>query len=123
MRELQLAKGAISAGASVLLERAGVEAEAVSQVLLAGAFGSKIDPVSAVAVGLLPPGTHASRVRTVGNAAAAGAAAALVSREAREESERMAARLEPVELSADPEFQMRFAESMMFPEPGEAEDA
>jgi len=118
VRELQLAKGAISAGASVLLERAGVEAGNVSQVLLAGAFGSKIDPASAVAVGLLPPGTHASRVRTVGNAAAAGAGAALVSREAREESERVAARLEPVELSADPEFQMRFAESMMFPEPG-----
>ncbi len=123
VRELQLAKGAISAGAAVLLERAGIEAAAVSRVLLAGAFGSRIDPASAVAIGLLPPGTQASRVRAVGNAAAAGAGAALLSRAAREESERMAAKLEPVELSADPEFQMRFAESMMFPDPEGADDA
>ncbi|MHC4248761.1 MAG: ASKHA domain-containing protein, partial [Planctomycetota bacterium] len=123
VRELQLAKGAISAGASVLLERAGVDAAALSQVLLAGAFGSKIDPESAVAVGLLPPGTRASCVRAVGNAAAAGAGAALLSRVARDESERVAERLEPVELSADPEFQMRFAESMMFPDPEGGADA
>ena len=117
VRELQLAKGAISAGASVLLERAGVDPAALSRVLLAGAFGSRINPASAVAVGLLPPGTRAPCVRAVGNAAAAGAGAALISRAAREEATRLAASLESVELSADPDFQTRFAESMMFPDP------
>ena len=115
VRELQLGKGAIAAGAGTLLAKLGVEPAEVEQVLLAGAFGSTIRPESAVALGLLPPGTKPDRVRAVGNAAAAGARAAVASISVREEATRLAGWLGPVELSADAGFQARFAEAMMFP--------
>jgi uncharacterized 2Fe-2S/4Fe-4S cluster protein (DUF4445 family) len=117
VRELQLAKGAISAGATVLLEKLGTGGSSIGQVLLAGAFGSTIDPESAVAIGLLPEGVEASSVRAVGNAAAAGARAAALSKAARAEATDIARRLRPVELSADASFRARFAEAMTFPVP------
>ncbi len=117
VRELQLAKGAIAAGSVTLLSKLGVDPADVSQVLLAGAFGSKIRAESALSIGLLPPGVVRERVRAVGNAAAAGARAATVSTSAREEATRLARWLEPVELSGEAAFQTYFAEAMMFPVP------
>jgi len=114
IRELQLAKGAIAAGAGVLLGRIGVAPADVRRVLLAGAFGSTIRPESAVAIGLLPDGIDPARVCAVGNTAAAGARAFLASRRAREEATRLARWLEVVELSADLDFQDAFADAMMF---------
>lgn len=118
VRELQLAKGAICTGAAVLLDEIGVQPRDIRSVLLAGAFGSTIDPWSAVRIGLLPEGIDPERVRAVGNTAAAGARAALASGAAREEADRLARWLRPVELSLHPRFQELFAESMLFPETG-----
>jgi uncharacterized 2Fe-2S/4Fe-4S cluster protein (DUF4445 family) len=115
VRELQLAKGALAAGAGLLLQRLGIGPADVGRVLLAGAFGSTIDPANAVALGLLPTGIDPACVRAVGNTAAAGARAALVSTRAREEAVRLARWVEPVELSAEPGFRDRFAEAMIFP--------
>jgi uncharacterized 2Fe-2S/4Fe-4S cluster protein (DUF4445 family) len=119
VRELQLAKGAICAGARVLLDELGVAPGGVRGVLLAGAFGSTMDPRSAIRIGLLPGGVERSRVRAVGNTAAAGARAALASRSARREAARIARWLRPVELSLHGRFQELFAESMLFPARGE----
>ena len=70
-------------------------------------------------VGLLPAGIAPERVRAVGNTAAAGARAALASVSARREAQRVARWLRPVELSLHARFQEFFAESMLFPTPGE----
>jgi len=118
IRELQLAKGAIAAGAHVLLSALSLRPEDVRQVLLAGAFGSTIDPSSALAIGLLPAGIPPGRIRAVGNTAASGARLALASRAARAEAERLARWLRPLELSAESEFQARFAEALLFPGAG-----
>jgi uncharacterized 2Fe-2S/4Fe-4S cluster protein (DUF4445 family) len=123
VRELQLAKGAICAGAMVLLDEIGVAPADVHGVLLAGAFGSTIDPRSAVRIGLLPTGIAPERVRAVGNTAAAGARAALASASARREAQRVARWLRPVELSLHARFQESFAESMLFPTPGRVNEA
>ncbi|MDR1535496.1 MAG: ASKHA domain-containing protein, partial [Planctomycetota bacterium] len=72
VREFQLAKGALAAGIRLLLATAGVRPEALDRVLLAGGFGSYLDPASALATGLLPAGVPGGRVRPVGNAALAG---------------------------------------------------
>jgi uncharacterized 2Fe-2S/4Fe-4S cluster protein (DUF4445 family) len=117
VRELQLAKGAIAAGATVLMSTIGLEASGLARVMLAGAFGSTIDPASAVAIGLLPPGVDPARVVAVGNTAAAGSRAILCSRKARNEADHIARWMKQVELSTQPEFQMQFAEAMMFPPP------
>ncbi|MGC8885876.1 MAG: ASKHA domain-containing protein [Verrucomicrobiia bacterium] len=54
IRELQLAKGAISAGIHLLLEKWGASAKDVKQAFLAGAFGNYIGIESAKNIGLLP---------------------------------------------------------------------
>ena len=49
VRNIQLGKAALYSGARLLMERMGVDR--VTRVLLAGAFGSYIDPVHAMVLG------------------------------------------------------------------------
>src|SRR3972149_6137188 len=65
-RPLQWAKAALYAGASLLLRRLGIDH--VDRVLLAGAFGSYLSPLHAMALGLIPD-CELNRVTAVGNAA------------------------------------------------------
>jgi len=111
IRELQLAKGAIRAGISILLKEYGIGEEEISEVLLAGAFGSYINPASARAIGLVPP-LPIERITAVGNAAGQGAIMALLSTELREEAIQIATRAEHVELSARPDFMEQFVEDL-----------
>ena len=117
VREFQLAKGAVAAGALTLLAEAGIEPGEVDRVLLAGGFGSYLDPASALAAGLLPAGIRVERVRSVGNAALAGVRLFLVSRAERLAAEELAGRVEYIELSGSDGFQRAFAEEMLFPRP------
>ena len=52
VRQIQLAKGALYAGCRLLMDRYGLER--VDRIRLAGAFGSQIDPVHALVLGLVP---------------------------------------------------------------------
>lgn len=115
IRELQLAKGAIAAGAAILLKEYGVEPEGLEHILLAGAFGNFIRRKNAQRIGLLPP-IPRERVLFIGNAAGAGARMALMSRRCKEEANAISDRAEYVELAGRPDFQDAFAEAMMFPE-------
>lgn len=114
IRELQLAKGAIAAGIQILLEKLGCDQEAVTQVLLAGAFGNYLDPHSACTIGLIPPALE-GRVKSVGNAAGAGAKTALLSRSEYKRAAMIADFVEYIELSAYPNFSYLFASCVNFP--------
>lgn len=116
IRELQLAKGAVAAGIKVLLEQLGCGLEAITQVLLAGAFGNYLDPHSACAIGLIPPALEAL-VKPVGNAAGAGAKAALLSRSEYARAKMIADFTKYIELSAYPDFSSLFASCLNFPAP------
>jgi uncharacterized 2Fe-2S/4Fe-4S cluster protein (DUF4445 family) len=111
VRELQLAKGAIRAGISILLDEYGIGHEDLEEVLLAGAFGSYINPSSALSIGLVPP-VPRDRIAAVGNAAGQGAVMALLSTRFREEAAGIARSVEYVELSARPDFMDQFMEAM-----------
>jgi uncharacterized 2Fe-2S/4Fe-4S cluster protein (DUF4445 family) len=111
VRQLQLAKGAIYSGIEALLDEVGADASQVEEILLAGAFGNYVKRESAVALGLVPA-VPLERIRSIGNAAGVGAKLALASRAARERAQDFAARVEYVELSARPDFALRFAEAM-----------
>jgi len=113
IRELQLAKGAIRCGVETLLQDAGIAAGDVDQVLIAGAFGTYIDVVSAIAIGLLPD-VALERVSQVGNAAGTGARLALVSRAQRSQAQALARRVRYIELAGTPDFMRNFAEGMRF---------
>jgi len=114
VRELQLAKGAVRAAIELLLKRAELSADDLGGVLLAGAFGNYIDPVSALRMGMLPD-IPQERIKGVGNAAGAGALLALISTDERQQAVQLAAECQHIELSREPEFQMAFMETMMFP--------
>ena len=113
IREVQLAKGAIRAGAETLMQSIGLTAHDLDGVLLAGAFGSYIDKHSALEIGLLPD-LSANKISSVGNAAGAGASMALLSKDCRKKAEVLAAEVEHIELSANPEFQEAYIKAMGF---------
>jgi uncharacterized 2Fe-2S/4Fe-4S cluster protein (DUF4445 family) len=114
VRQLQLAKAAVRAAVELLLAEAGLRAEEVGEVLLAGAFGNYVNPRSIVRMGLLPPVVGVERIHSVGNAAGAGAALALLSLPERERACALARQAVHVELFNKPQFQEVLAEAMLF---------
>ncbi|MEO7397267.1 MAG: ASKHA domain-containing protein [Ilumatobacteraceae bacterium] len=112
VRGIQLAKGALYAGARLLMDRAGLET--VDAVKLAGAFGSHIDPVYALVLGMIPD-CDPSRVTSVGNAAGSGAVRALLSKSDRDEIIRVARTITKVETAIEPRFQEHFVGAMGLP--------
>ncbi len=112
IRELQLAKAAIRAGAEALIAKAGIRAADIEQIVLAGAFGTYLDTHAAQAIGLLPSAPQA-RITALGNAAGEGAAVAVANCDAYREARRLARIIEHVELGANPKFMQVFADSML----------
>ena len=110
--EIQLVKGAIQAGVRILLDRAGVREDEIDEVIIAGAFGTYLDVQSGIDIGMFPR-IERDRFRQVGNAAGAGARMALLSTAQRERAVRIAQQIEYVELTAEKEFESRFAEAML----------
>ena len=115
VRELQLAGGAIRAGIHILLKQAGLVAGSLKHVYIAGGFGSFIRRSHAQRIGLLPAQISHERITYVGNASLNGARWVLLSTTARKRAEELARATVHVELSQDADFQMEFAEAMMFP--------
>jgi len=113
IREVQLAKGAIQAGVSVIAKEFGVAPEDIHQVLLAGGFGNFIRRSHAKRIGLLPA-ISTDRIEFIGNAASTGAKAALACRSCRQEAESISRRTEYVELASCADFQHYFMEAMTF---------
>lgn len=114
LRAVQLAKSAICAGIETLMMHAGLPAEQLSALYLAGGFGSYIDPRSAGTIGLIPQ-PLLPKVQAVGNAAGMGAAMILLSRRMEEGSEQIGHRARTVDLTTDPFFNDRYIEGMLFP--------
>ncbi len=114
IRALQLAKGAIRSGIDLLLSVAGIGPGDLDAILLAGAFGNYLRRESAIRIGMLPP-IEPNRVRPIGNAAAAGAKLALLSREGRERAERLAREARWIDLATHPDFEEIFMDALNFP--------
>ncbi len=112
VRAIQLAKAALYAGARLLMDHLGVET--VDRVELAGAFGSQIDPLHALVLGLVPD-APLDRVGPAGNAAGTGALIALLSGEARREIESVVRTVEKIETAVQPRFQEHFVDAMALP--------
>jgi uncharacterized 2Fe-2S/4Fe-4S cluster protein (DUF4445 family) len=114
IRALQFAKAAISSGVDVLMQKLGITANDVHEVLLAGSFGSYINPASARRIGLVP-WIPVERIIAVGNAAGEGAKIALLSFREREAAQRIPDFVEYLELSGNAEFNDVFTEALAFP--------
>ena len=112
VRNIQLAKAALYAGCKLLMQQYGVTQ--VDKIVLAGAFGSYIDPLRAMVLGLYPD-CDLSKVYAVGNAAGDGARIALLSRKRRMESAQTARTVHYIETAIDPSFQQEFVGAMHLP--------
>ncbi len=112
VRAIQLAKGALYAGARLLMDRLGINS--IDQIRLAGAFGSHIDVKYAMVLGLIPD-CDLDKVTPVGNAAGTGARIALLNLPSRKEIEQVVAGVEKVETATEPAFQQHFVDAMAFP--------
>lgn len=113
--EIQLAKSAIRTGINILLENAGIGFEDIDKIIIAGAFGSYIDPKNVVNIGMFP-NVSLKKIIQVGNAAAVGAKMMLLSKKIRRDAEAIAEKVKYLELTVFPTFADHFAKSTLFPE-------
>lgn len=113
--QILLAKGAIRAGIDILMHYLEVTPQDLKEVVIAGAFGSYLDPDSAIRIGLLPP-VPLSIVHAVGNAAGAGARLMLASTQARLRAAISREHVEYLELTVVPGFNRYFAQGVRLPE-------
>ena len=116
--EIQLAKGAIRAGIEVLLEHADISFKDIDRIIIAGAFGSYIDPKNVINIGMFP-NVQLRKIRQVGNAAGVGAKMILISKKQRANAEKIAKKIRYLELVVFSGFNNHFINSMQFPAPDE----
>src|SRR5574341_986631 len=126
VRAIQLAKAALYAGVKLLMaerRRSSSDGGAtqvedrlqtVDRIVLAGAFGSYIDPRHAMILGMIPD-CDLSRVVAVGNAAGDGARIALLNREQRAEAARIARSVIHVQTAVATDFQNQFVGAIAIP--------
>ncbi|MGC2063373.1 MAG: ASKHA domain-containing protein [Thermodesulfovibrionales bacterium] len=112
VRAIQLAKGALYSGCLIMLRKLGIKK--FDRLAVAGAFGSHIDKVAAMAIGMFPD-CDLKKVEYIGNAAGDGARIALLSTDERKEANVIARKVEYVELALEEDFNDRFGEAMQFP--------
>ena len=113
IREVQMAKGAIAAGISLMARELGLEISQIDKVLLAGAFGSFLKPESACRIGLLPA-ELLEKITAVGNAAGSGAKMMVCSKDEFTRTDELISHIEFIELASLPDFQHEFAKNMRF---------
>ncbi|GMQ94084.1 MAG: ASKHA domain-containing protein [Acidimicrobiia bacterium] len=112
VRQIQLAKAALYTASIILLRELGIETP--DKIILAGAFGSRIDKTKAMMLGMIPD-CPLDRVFSVGNAAGDGARIALLNRHKRLEAQEIARTIRRVELPVDPAFQSEYMQALNLP--------
>lgn len=112
VRQIQLAKAPLYAAAHYLLQAFGLERP--DRILLAGGFGTHIDPLKAMLLGMLPD-CPLDRVHGVGNSAGDGARIALLNRSKRQQARELLERIQRIELPVQPDFQDQFMLALHFP--------
>ncbi|UCE79505.1 MAG: DUF4445 domain-containing protein [Nitrospiraceae bacterium] len=112
VRALQLAKGALYAGAKLMMEKLGITK--LDKVLLAGAFGSHISREASLTLGMFPD-CSIKNVCAVGNSAGDGARMTLLNKSKRIEADERARWVEFLEIATEPAFEKQFMQAMHFP--------
>jgi len=108
------AKGAIYAAASVLLENLGMDWPDLDQIMLAGAFGDKINIENAVRIGLLPD-VPRRKIAFVGNTSLDGSVMAALDEKQYVRARRIARQMTYLELSTHPDYMNQFVAARFLP--------
>ena len=104
----------MAAGIQMMCRRLQVSVDDIRSVMIAGAFGSYMSPVSACGIGLIPP-QLGDRVAAIGNAAGEGSKLCALSIDEYRRAARLASSMDYLELAADPAFQDVFVDQLEFP--------
>jgi uncharacterized 2Fe-2S/4Fe-4S cluster protein (DUF4445 family) len=111
IRSIQLAKAALSAGVSILMDY--LDCTEFDKVLLAGAFGAHLDPRYVALLDIIPTSTE-EKIISVGNAAGVGASAALLDINKRKTIIDAVDEVVKIETATESKFQEYFVDAMKF---------
>ncbi len=111
IRSIQLAKAALSAGVSILMDY--LQCNHFDKILLAGAFGAHLDARYVALLDIIPTSTE-DKIVSVGNAAGIGASAALLDVNKRKAIIEAVDKVVKIETATEPRFQEFFVEAMKF---------
>ena len=112
IRAIQLAKAALYAGFRLLMDKLNIDH--VDDVVLAGAFGTHIEPKYAMVLGMIPD-CELDHVRSAGNSAGTGARICLLNKTQRRQVEQIVRNIEKIETAVEPAFQDHFVKAMAIP--------
>lgn len=113
IRMVQLAKSAVCSGIQTLLHEAGVSADEVEYLFVAGGFGSYLNIKNACRIGLLPM-ELSKKIQVVGNAALAGASMLLLNEKYRNDVKELCQKANVIELSNHAFFMDAYIDNMSF---------
>lgn len=119
IRNLQLAKAAGLAASRILLKESGMDAGAIEQVLIAGAFGEHLNLENFKALGFLPDFLNASW-RFLGNTSLKAAETACMDAPFMDKASSLRDQVREVELALHPGFEDEFIRCITFPMPSGA---
>lgn len=113
IRQIQLAKGAIASGITMLLKEVDDSIENIEHAIIAGSFGYHLKEESIRTVGIIPNGFKGD-IKFVGNSSVEGAKLSLLNKDKLLEMMDVKDRVEVVDLSSKDYFQKYFIEALNF---------
>lgn len=113
VRQVQLAKGAISSGFYALLQHMNMKEEDVDEVIIAGQFGKHLKADSLTGLGIIPKNLE-KKVTYIGNSSKTGAMMCLFSKKSRKEIEKIAKEIYYFELSTQEGYEKLFTKCLSF---------
>lgn len=108
-----LAKAVIASAFQILLEKTGLKTNELERIFVAGSFGTSLNPENMIAIGLIP-NAKPKQLLFVGNTAITGAKAMLKSIELKK-AEKLANKINYIEISVQPNFTKFFKKNLMLP--------
>ena len=114
MRQVQLAKAALSAGIEILRKKAKIDLKDLDKFYITGTFGVGIDKDNAKNIGLIPQETPLNKIVFVKDGALSGAKEVLLNVSREREIDDILAKCEHVELHKDKDFEDTFTAAMHF---------
>jgi len=110
---VQLGKSALITGIELLIKKAGLEKP--EKIIIAGAFGTNLHKLDLIRLGMIPE-IDLDKIEMAGNSAGMGAIMALCDDYYLDRAERMANKIETVDLACNIEFQEIFIKNLSFPD-------
>lgn len=113
IRQIQLAKGAISSGIIIMLEELDIDLKDITSIYVSGAFGYHINPRSMLRIGLIPR-EYKGEIYFLGNTSLEGAKMCMLSKKDYYRSKEIYKNIQVLELSTRKDFQDVFVKQLSF---------